>query len=38
VTSYFADAIDGIVEGALGQQQKPSEIRDLQSGRVIRAA
>jgi len=37
VTSYFADAIDGVVEGKLGKQQRPSEIRDLQSGRVIRA-
>jgi len=38
VISYFADAIDGVVEGTLGPQQKPSEIRDLQTGRVIRAA
>jgi L-threonylcarbamoyladenylate synthase len=38
VSAYFADAIDGIVAGELGTQQKPSEIRDLLSGRVIRAA
>jgi len=38
VTTYFADAIDGIVEGELGKQHKPSEIRDLVSGTVIRAA
>jgi L-threonylcarbamoyladenylate synthase len=38
VSTYFADTIDGIVEGALGEQQKPSEIRDLLSGQVIRAA
>lgn len=38
VSAYFADAIDGIVDGTLGTQQNPSEIRDLLSGRVIRAA
>jgi len=38
VIAYFADAIDGVVEGTPGTQQKPSEIRDLLSGRVIRAA
>ena len=27
----------GIVDGALGEQQSPSQIRDLLSGRVIRA-
>jgi L-threonylcarbamoyladenylate synthase len=38
VRDYFADDIDGIVAGKLGTQHKPSEIRDLLSGRVIRAA
>ncbi len=38
VTLYFADTIDGTVEGELGKQHKPSEIRDLVSGAVIRAA
>jgi hypothetical protein len=28
----------GIVEGELGGQAQPSEIRDLATGRVIRAA
>jgi tRNA A37 threonylcarbamoyladenosine synthetase subunit TsaC/SUA5/YrdC len=32
----FADKIAGIVDGDLGQSKKPSEIRDLVSGRVIR--
>ena len=36
VEAYFAGTIDGIVEGSLGTQQKPSEIRDLLSGRVMR--
>jgi L-threonylcarbamoyladenylate synthase len=38
VATYFADSIDGIVEGTLGKQQQPSEIRDLLSGAIIRAA
>jgi L-threonylcarbamoyladenylate synthase len=32
----FADKIAGIVDGELGQAAKPSEMRDLLSGRVIR--
>lgn len=32
----FADKIAGIVDGDLGKSAKPSEIRDLLSGRVIR--
>ena len=32
----FADKIAGIVDGYLGQAAKPSEMRDLLSGRVIR--
>jgi L-threonylcarbamoyladenylate synthase len=38
VASYFGDSIDGIVAGALGEQKLPSEIRDLATGAVIRAA
>jgi L-threonylcarbamoyladenylate synthase len=34
---YFGDRIDGIVEGELGGSTNPSEIRDLLSGKVIRA-
>jgi L-threonylcarbamoyladenylate synthase len=36
VTDYFADRLCGIVEGELGRQRRPSEIRDLASGRVVR--
>ena len=32
----FAGSIDYIVDGALGQAEKPSEMRDLLSGKVIR--
>jgi L-threonylcarbamoyladenylate synthase len=32
----FSDKIAGIVDGDLGQSAKPSEIRNLLSGRVIR--
>lgn len=38
VEGYFASSLAGIVEGALGVEEKPSEIRDLLSGAVIRAA
>lgn len=37
VHRYFGDSLCGIVEGQLGQQGQPSEIRDLASGQVIRA-
>lgn len=37
VQTYFGDSIGGIVEGGLGSGEQPSEIRDLASGRVIRA-
>ena len=37
VARYFGDALGGIVEGELGSDPRPSEIRDLASGRVIRA-
>lgn len=36
VMSYFAGAIAGVVEGALGGRGRPSEILDLASGKVIR--
>lgn len=37
VSAYFPDALCGTVEGDLGSQDSPSEIRDLVSGRVLRA-
>jgi L-threonylcarbamoyladenylate synthase len=37
VAEYFEGALCGIVEGELGEDPRPSEIRDLASGRVIRA-
>ena len=36
VEQYFGSALGGIVEGELGGQSSPSEIRDLVSGRVLR--
>jgi L-threonylcarbamoyladenylate synthase len=36
VRAYFQDSLCGIVGGELGEQNQPSEIRDLASGRVIR--
>lgn len=36
VERYFGDALCGIVAGELGRQARPSEIRDLASGRVLR--
>jgi len=36
VQAYFGDSICGIVEGALGESARPSEIRDLATGRIIR--
>lgn len=38
VNDYFADRIDGVVEGALGDASGPSEIRDLVGDTVVRAA
>ena len=32
----FAGSIDYVVEGELGQAEKPSQMRDLISGKVIR--
>jgi L-threonylcarbamoyladenylate synthase len=37
VEKYFGSSLDGIVEGALGEGGKPSEIRDLASGATTRA-
>lgn len=37
VADYFPERLCGIMEGALGGGDQPSEIRDLASGRVIRA-
>ncbi len=37
VVEYFGSSLGGIVAGALGKDGKPSEIRDLVSGVVIRA-
>lgn len=36
VRKYFAAGLAGILEGNLGEGDKPSEIRDLVSGRIIR--
>jgi L-threonylcarbamoyladenylate synthase len=36
VEEYFGSFLAGIVSGALGSNQRPSEIRDLASGAVIR--
>ncbi|HET6591686.1 MAG TPA: Sua5/YciO/YrdC/YwlC family protein [Xanthomonadales bacterium] len=38
VETYFGSFIGGILEGALGGRQQPSEIRDLRTGRVVREA
>jgi L-threonylcarbamoyladenylate synthase len=37
VANYFPDQLCGIMAGELGTGDQPSEIRDLASGRVIRA-
>lgn len=37
VDAYFGPELCGIVEGELGGQTRPSEIRDLATGRVIRS-
>jgi tRNA threonylcarbamoyl adenosine modification protein (Sua5/YciO/YrdC/YwlC family) len=36
VEAYFGPFLGGILEGALGGKQQPSEIRDLLTGKVIR--
>jgi L-threonylcarbamoyladenylate synthase len=38
VAAYFGDRLCGILEGSLGTSDQPSEIRDLATGRVIRAS
>ncbi|MBT8063189.1 MAG: Sua5/YciO/YrdC/YwlC family protein [Gammaproteobacteria bacterium] len=38
VEDYFGAYIGGILEGALGGNERPSEIRDLATGKVIRPA
>jgi L-threonylcarbamoyladenylate synthase len=38
VADYFGNALCGVVDGELGGDQQPSEIRDLASGRIVRAA
>ena len=37
VEAYFGEQLSGILEGSLGNSDQPSEIRDLATGRVIRA-
>ena len=37
VVDYFGSGLCGIAEGELGRQGRPSEIRDLATGRVLRA-
>jgi L-threonylcarbamoyladenylate synthase len=37
VRRYFGDALDAVVPGALGDQARPTGIRDLASGQIIRA-
>jgi L-threonylcarbamoyladenylate synthase len=37
VHRYFGNALDGLVPGAVGGQQRPTGIRDLASGEIIRA-
>ena len=36
VHDYFGSAICGVVEGELGNDKRPSEIRDLASGKIVR--
>jgi len=38
VNTYFCGKIDGLVQGELGGEESPSEIRDLATGAVIRPA
>jgi len=37
VANYFTGNLAGVVEGSLGDSVKPSEIRDLATGKIIRA-
>jgi L-threonylcarbamoyladenylate synthase len=36
VRNYFGTGLDGVLHGALGGRDRPSEIRELGSGRVLR--
>ena len=38
VTAYFPDSLAGVVRGRLGGRSKPSEIRDLATGNLMRAS
>ena len=38
VRQYFTDQLDAVINGPLGKQNHPSEIRDLCSGKVVRPA
>ena len=37
VLRYFGGALDGMLPGAVGRSDRPSQIRDLHSGDLIRA-
>ncbi|GAB6043950.1 L-threonylcarbamoyladenylate synthase [Endothiovibrio diazotrophicus] len=37
VRRYFGTSLDGVLNGPLGDRARPSEIRDLVSGRILRA-
>lgn len=37
VADYFGDALDGVLDGPLGGQTRPTTIRDALSGAIIRA-
>ncbi|HUH54344.1 MAG TPA: Sua5/YciO/YrdC/YwlC family protein, partial [Rhodanobacter sp.] len=36
VASYFGDALDGLLDAPLGQQERPTTIRDALTGATIR--
>lgn len=38
IEQYFHGQLDAVLSGALGQSSKPSTIRDLRSGQVLRSA
>ena len=38
IEQYFHGQLDAVLNGELGEQSKPSTIRDLRSGRVLRSA
>jgi L-threonylcarbamoyladenylate synthase len=37
VARYFGDALDGLLDGPLGGQARPTTIRDALSGATVRA-